>query len=89
VLSLYRDGLVVKGMRCDGCLIVPVRDTSGVIHTLEFIYRNPSDGDNKRFLHVMIGKSTTSASASQMECYVSLKAMPPARPSMKPQAIPY
>src|SRR5215211_2592792 len=49
-LRLYRGDLVIKGMPCDGCLMVPARDASGNIHTLEFIHPNPRDGDNKRFL---------------------------------------
>jgi putative DNA primase/helicase len=47
---LYRGPLVVDGMPCDGSLIVPARDGSGAIHTLEFIHPETRDGDNKRFL---------------------------------------
>lgn len=43
---LYHGPLVVAGMRCDGCLIVPLRDIEGVIWTLEFI----SPAGEKRFL---------------------------------------
>jgi len=63
-LRLYRGGLVISGMPCDGCLIVPARDTAGVVHTLEFIHADARGGDNKRFLpggdykafYVSIGK---------------------------------
>ena len=48
-LRLYRGDLVIAGMPCDGCLIVPARDGSGVIHTLQFIHPEHRDGDNKRF----------------------------------------
>ncbi|MGH8480786.1 MAG: toprim domain-containing protein, partial [Gammaproteobacteria bacterium] len=43
-LRLYHGALVIAGMPCDGCLIVPARDTGGGLHTLEFIH-----SDNKRF----------------------------------------
>ncbi|HKF94582.1 MAG TPA: toprim domain-containing protein, partial [Gammaproteobacteria bacterium] len=49
-LRVYRGDLVIKGMPCDGCLMVAARDVSGFIHTLEFIHPDPRDGDNKRFL---------------------------------------
>jgi phage/plasmid primase-like uncharacterized protein len=48
---LYRGSLVVKGMPCDGSLIVPAGDGNGAIHTLQFISPDDKrDGDNKRFL---------------------------------------
>lgn len=43
---LYRGPLVVAGMRCDGCLVIPIRDAEGLIHSLEFIN---AQGE-KRFL---------------------------------------
>lgn len=43
-LRQYHGDLVIAGMPCDGALIVPARDTGGVIHTLEFIHTD------KRFL---------------------------------------
>lgn len=43
---LYRGPLVSGGLRCDGCLVIPLRDTEGVIQTLEFI----SPSGVKRFL---------------------------------------
>jgi len=43
---LYRGPLAINGLRCDGCLIVPLRDIEGVIWTLEFI----SPAGEKRFL---------------------------------------
>ena len=57
-LRLYRGSLVVKGMPCDGSLIVPACDGSDAIHTLQFIHPEKRDGDNhekrrcdnKRFL---------------------------------------
>ena len=49
-LRLYRGDLEIAGMPCDSCLIVPARDGSGVIHTLQFIHPEHRDGDNKRFL---------------------------------------
>lgn len=45
-LRLYRGVLVIAGMPCNECLIVPARDTAGVIHTLEFIHADA----RKRFL---------------------------------------
>jgi putative DNA primase/helicase len=47
---LYRGPLVVDGMPCDGSLIVPARDGSDAIRTLQFIHPEKRDGDNKRFL---------------------------------------
>lgn len=49
-LRLYRGDLVIKGMPCDGSLIVPARNASGAIRTLEFIHPEKRHGDNKRFL---------------------------------------
>lgn len=43
---LYRGPLIISGLRCDGCLVVPLRDTEGQIWTLEFI----SPNGEKRFL---------------------------------------
>jgi putative DNA primase/helicase len=46
---LYRGALVIgkdNPMKCDGSLVVPIRDTSGELHTLEFI--NPQG--EKRYL---------------------------------------
>lgn len=45
-LKLYRGPLAVRGMRCDGALIVPVRNAAGEIQSLEFIAPN----GEKRFL---------------------------------------
>lgn len=45
-LKLYRGKLVIDGMLCDGALLVPVRDSEGVLHSLEFI----SLEGEKRFL---------------------------------------
>ncbi len=47
---MYRGDLVIAGMPCDGCLIVPARGVGEVIHTLQFIHPEHRDGDNKRFL---------------------------------------
>jgi putative DNA primase/helicase len=43
---LYRGPLAINGARCDGALVVPVRNSSGELQTLEFI--TPSG--EKRFL---------------------------------------
>lgn len=43
---LYRGELVISGMKCDGALIVPLRDHYGTLHSLQFI---AGDGQ-KRFL---------------------------------------
>jgi putative DNA primase/helicase len=45
-LRLYRGGVSIGGVQCDGALIVPVRDASGEMQTVEFI---TADGV-KRFL---------------------------------------
>jgi putative DNA primase/helicase len=45
-LRLYRGPLAVNDMRCDGALIVPVRNGAGELQTLEFI----SPMGEKRFL---------------------------------------
>lgn len=45
-LKLYRGDLVIDGMPCDGALLVPIHDTEGVLHSLEFI----SPEAEKRFL---------------------------------------
>jgi putative DNA primase/helicase len=45
-LRLYRGPLAVNGMRCDGAMIVPIRNAAGEIQTLEFI----SPQGEKRFL---------------------------------------
>ncbi len=45
-VRLYRGPLAMNGMRCDGALIVPVRNTVGAIQSLEFI----SPSGEKRFL---------------------------------------
>lgn len=43
---LYRGPIAINGLRCDGCLVIPLRDTEGAIWTLEFI----SPTGEKRFL---------------------------------------
>ena len=45
-VRLYRGPLAVSGMRCDGALVLPVRDASGSIQSVEFI----SPNGEKRFL---------------------------------------
>jgi putative DNA primase/helicase len=45
-LRVYRGQLQIREMPCDGCLIVPMRDATGELSTLEFI---SPDGE-KRFL---------------------------------------
>jgi phage/plasmid primase-like uncharacterized protein len=45
-VKLYRGDLVIAGMRCDGALIVPMRDAQGDLHSLQFI---APDGE-KRYL---------------------------------------
>lgn len=45
-LRLYSGPLAINGMRADGALVIPVRDSAGVLQTLEFI---GADGE-KRFL---------------------------------------
>jgi phage/plasmid primase-like uncharacterized protein len=45
-LKLYRGPLAVNGMRCNGALILPVRNPAGEIQTLQFIAPN----GEKRFL---------------------------------------
>src|SRR5258708_328490 len=45
-LKLYRGPLAINGMRCDGALIVPIRNASAEFQTLEFIAPN----GEKRFL---------------------------------------
>ncbi len=45
-LRVYRGPVAVNGMRCDGALIVPVRNAAGEIQSIEFI---APDGE-KRFL---------------------------------------
>jgi len=86
-LRLYRGSLVVKGMPCDGSLIVPARDGSGAIHTLQFIHPEKRDGDNKRFLPGGDTRAATSASAPWRApgpcAYV--RALRPARAFMRPR----
>jgi putative DNA primase/helicase len=45
-IKLYRGDLVIADMRCDGALIVPMRDAQGNLHSLQFIAQ---DGE-KRYL---------------------------------------
>lgn len=45
-LRLFRGNLTIAGMRCEGALVMPLRDATGVVHSLEFIQ---TDGE-KRFL---------------------------------------
>jgi putative DNA primase/helicase len=45
-LKLYRGELVIGGMLCDSALLVPIRDSEGVLHSMEFI----SPAGEKRFL---------------------------------------
>src|SRR5690606_29420553 len=45
-IRVFRGELVIRGVDCDGALIVPVRDSSGELHSLEFVTK---DGE-KRYL---------------------------------------
>jgi phage/plasmid primase-like uncharacterized protein len=45
-LKLYRGEFVIAGMPCDGALLIPIRDSEGGLHSLEFI----SPEGEKRFL---------------------------------------
>lgn len=50
-VKLHRGALTVAGMDCNGALVVPMRDTDGVLHSLQFIApEKPADGDDKRYL---------------------------------------
>ncbi|MGE5525937.1 MAG: AAA family ATPase [Rhodospirillaceae bacterium] len=45
-IRLYSGSLSLNGMNCGGSLVIPLRDLSGVIHSLEFV----SPTGDKRFL---------------------------------------
>lgn len=48
-LRVYRGDLIISGMPCDGCLVIPVRDINGTPQSLEFVSAENSE-DSKRFL---------------------------------------
>jgi putative DNA primase/helicase len=45
-LRIYRGDLVLRDLRCDGALVIPLRDGSGELRSLQFV---AADGD-KRYL---------------------------------------
>jgi putative DNA primase/helicase len=49
-LGIHHGPQAINGMPLNGCLVIPLRDTAGAIHSVEFIHPEPREGDNKRFL---------------------------------------
>ena len=69
-LRVHQGLLTIRGIDCDGALVMPLRDSGGVLHSVEFI---TADGE-KRYLPGGRVTGCSALLASPTACCASLKA---------------